>query len=525
MTRKLRIAALAGIVPLCLLAGVVLFLVERQTLSAVKSGTSPEVVLPPLPAEASAREVQQVCGACHAYPPPDSFPRAYWRREIAQGYDFFRNSGLALDYPALESVVQYYEKRAPLEWPLVVPHISSRPLPVPLQLSGHRPPGQTLTPAVSNVNLVHLFDKRRLDILVCDMRSDQVMVMRPYESTPAWQVLGRVPRPAHAEVVDLDGDGILDIVVACLGTFSAADGQVGRVVWLRGAADGTFTPYTLLQGVGRVADVQAADFNGDGKLDLIVAAFGFRDTGEIIYLENHTTDWAKPEFVPHVVDARHGAIHVPVCDLNQDGRPDFVALISQEHETIVAFLNEGNGKFRQETAPHPAYGSSGIQLVDLNGDGKLDVLYTNGDVLDPPPLLKPYHSIQWLENRGKFPFEHHHLASMYGVNRAVAADIDGDGDLDVVAVSWLPSGNFPQREEKNLDSIIVLEQTAPGRFERHVLESRACDHVTCALGDLHGDGRINLVVGNFFGTGGTPQLDAVQIWKNLRPRLPSRAGK
>src|SRR5205807_2639805 len=76
--------------------------------------------------------------------------------------------------------------------------------------------------------------------------------------------------------------------------------------------------------------------------------FGWRNTGEIIYLENHTTDWTRPAFEPHVLDARHGAIHVPVCDLNKDGRPDFVALISQEHETIVAFLNEGHANFARK---------------------------------------------------------------------------------------------------------------------------------------------------------------------------------
>ncbi len=487
--------------------------------------TSPlQVELPPLPAEASAGQVHQFCGACHAYPPPDSFPKSAWRMQVRQGYDFFRNSKLQVDFPPLESVALYYEKWAPQELPPIEQAPPSES-PVQFQCSGYRFPDQVHSPAVSNVNLVHLFDRRKLDVLVCDMRRNQVLVLKPYETPPRWQVLGKVSVPAHAEVVDLDGDGIPDVLVAGLGRFDSCDDRVGSVVWLRGRGDGTFTPITLLEGVGRVADVQAADFNGDGKLDLVVAVFGKHEVGEILYLENRTIDWSKPIFVPHVVDGRPGAIHVPVCDLNGDGRPDFVALISQEHETIVAFLNEGNGRFRKETiytAPHPAYGSSGIQLVDLNGDGRLDVLYTNGDVFDPPYLLKPYHGIQWLENQGRFPFVHHPLAAMYGVERAVAADLDGDGDLDIVAVSCLPGEEFPQRQQLRLDSVLWLEQTAPGRFVRHALETVHCDHFTCAVGDLDGDGTPHLVTGNFWLHDSQPQADAVVIWTSLGPKRSSK---
>jgi hypothetical protein len=232
----------------------------------------------------------------------------------------------------------------------------------------------------------------------------------------------------------------------------------------------------------------------------------------------------KPVFEPHVVDKRHGAIHVPVCDLNGDGKPDFVALISQEHEAIVAFINEGAGRFRKETiytAPHPAYGSSGIQLVDLNGDGRLDVLYTNGDSLDSRHL-KPFHGVHWLENRGTFPFVHHSLTMMAGVERAVAADLDGDGLLDVVAVSWLPVGDFPERGKLGLDSVVLLRQIAPGRFARYSPERGSCDHPTCAVGDLMGDGRLHLVTGNHYFSDPPPEADAITIWRNV---TPGKAGR
>ncbi len=508
-------------------------LLTSLIVTACSRVVSPPDSVPALPSvsseeqvEATSEQVHRFCGYCHAYPPPDTFPRSAWRFETLQGYRFFDR--LLLDKPSLEipvevppreSVVRYYEKRAPEELPLLPQGKAIRSLPVHFEWQVHQYPSPHFwTPAVSNLNLVHLSDDKKLDLLVCDMRSGDILAFKPYEKTPSWRVLGRVSHPAHVEVVDLDGDGIKDLLVADLGSFSPTNEKVGRVVWLRGRPDGTYTPITLLKGVGRVADVQAADFRGTGRLDLIVGVFGWKDTGEILFLENQTTDWSKPVYVPRVLDDRHGTIHVPVCDLNKDGRPDFVALISQEHETIVAFLNQGDGKFRKEiiyTAPHPAYGSSGIQVVDLNGDGNLDILYTNGDILDDPFLLKPYHGVQWLENKGTFPFEHHPLAAMYGAMRAVAADFTGKGKLDIVAAAFLPESRFPQRQKMHLDSLIYLEQVEPGKYVPHTLESITCDHVTCVAGDWNGDGKVHFAVGDLLMEDDNPNASSIALWKNL----------
>jgi hypothetical protein len=484
----------------------------------------PQAAAPSLnsPREANAEQVHRFCGvACHAYPPPNTFPRSAWRREVKQAYDLFRDSKLSFpDFPSQESVVLYFERRAPQELPQPKFDKAAPPWPKPWRRKDYRLPGEASVPAVSHVNVAHLFDRRWLDILVCEMRRGQILALQAYLPEPTWHVLySKGPdqgfNPAHAEVVDLDGDGIQDVIVANLGYTGVTDAPCGSVLWLRGLGEGRFEPHTLLDGVGRVADVQTADFRGRGKLDLVVASFGWRNRGGIYYLENHTLDGKKPHFEPRVLDERHGTVRVPIGDLNGDGKADFVAVISQEHETLVAFINE-DGRFRKETlytAPHPAYGSSGAELVDVNGDGKLDMLYSNGDTLDPPYLLKPYHGVQWLENRGAFPFVHHPLTSMYGAVNAVAVDFAGKGKKDIAVVSFLSSDRFPQREPGRLDSLILLEQTAPGQFVRHSLETVSCDHFTCASGDIYGDGKPRLLTGSFSFLENAKLSQAVTVWE------------
>ena len=132
--------------------------------------TAPAPAVPAAVAEATPEQVHSLCAACHAYPPPDTFPRSAWREEVKQGYDFLRDSTLASPYPSLESVVHYYETRAPLELPLPRPENAPGELPLRFSRRGFRSAGGGTFPAVANVNLVHLFDPKRLDVLSCDMR-------------------------------------------------------------------------------------------------------------------------------------------------------------------------------------------------------------------------------------------------------------------------------------------------------------------------------------------------------------------
>ncbi|MCA9179247.1 MAG: VCBS repeat-containing protein [Planctomycetales bacterium] len=478
--------------------------------------------------------METFCGACHAKPRPESFPRDAWYAEVQRGFDFYHKSKRTdLRPPPLQKVVDYYRALAP-ERLERIPVRSQRDVAdasdVPygdgqthqFQAARISLPGASPFPAVANV---HCQATAQGELLWCDMQLGEVHLLQfAGRELARRDRIAEVPHPSHIEPCDLDADGQPDWLVADLGSFEPADHDRGRVIWLRrvagenGEQDRSTGPHkgrlrwrpdrfqsiVLADGLGRVADVRPADVDGDGLLDLAVAEFGWHDTGRVLLLKGLPPapgDAASPpRFEQLVLDPRPGAIHVPIADINGDGRLDVVALISQEHEQVVVYLGQPDGTFQKElvyAAPDPAFGSSGIQLVDLDGDDDLDVLYTNGDMLDSF-YIKPYHAVHWLENTGTFPFVPRQLATMAGAMRAEAADIDGDGDQDIVVCAFIPDvGLRGEAHPGNYETLMLLEQTTPGAFRRRTLEVSSAGHMSLATGDVDGDGKLDIIVGNF----------------------------
>jgi hypothetical protein len=515
--------ALRMLTPACLLA---LSVTLRLTATPLGPAQPASAQTSAAKETATAEEARARCSTCHPMPPPSIMPKAAWRDElvrmmlIQEGVPEPANASSYIPLPPdWLRLLRYYEANAPERlpdpepWPAVDRSLRLTRRPIPAML-----PGVAL--AIANARFIDLDGDKRLDIIASDMRSGPVLTALASENF-ALKSLASVGHPAHIEPADLDKDGLLDLIVADLGSFQPADHANGRVIWLKRLKTGAYEPVVLAKGLARLADARVADFDDDGDLDVVLGVFGWRRTGNITLLENQTKRWSTPSFSPRVLDPRTGAIHVPVADLNKDGRPDFVALLAQEHETIVAFINTGRLGFEPRTiyaAPHPNWGSSGIDLVDLDKDGDLDVLFTHGDTFDDF-VLKPYHGIQWLENTGNFPFVEHSLATLPGAQRAQAADMDGDGDLDIVAVALIAGGEINDR----LASIVWLEQTKPGVFERHTIEMGQTNHATLDLADYDGDGRPDILVGWFAFTKPFPSW--LDLWSSraaaeARPTSP-----
>ncbi len=482
---------------------------------------------PTVPVDVQAREhlIRQECTQCHKWTPPGILPTKAWFGKTAKMFGLandglLASTGRPMRQVELGEVAAYFQKLAPAE--LDTPALelsqggsirfSSR------QLTGV-PPTDRL-PGTANVRLLDLFaDVAGPVIVACDMISGWVSWADPQLTESRLRGIARLSNPDHAEAVDLDQDGRMDLVVADLGEVMPSDKTEGAVVWLRQMADRRFETHRLIENIGRVADVQAADFDADGDLDLVVAEFGWITVGRILYLENQSSglDPAKPTFKPITLDSRTGSIHVPVVDLNDDGKPDFLALISQHHEAVVAFINQGAGRFEKQdifVAPHPHWGTSGIEVVDFDQDGDSDVLLTNGDTMDDMIRFKPYQGVAWLENHGELQFTHHLIGRYYGAMRAEAGDLDGDGDLDVVASSWIPELSEQERQAMKLPGVVWFERKADGSFEPHPLVDDSCDHPTLEVGDVNGDGRLDVITGTAW-LGKPPsgrEPSAVQVW-------------
>ncbi|QDV15510.1 FG-GAP repeat protein [Gimesia panareensis] len=368
------------------------------------------------------------------------------------------------------------------------------------------PPSKDL-PLITNVQILDFDGDGKNEILACDAADNRILLISvdAEGGQTTRTLIDDVAAPAHATAVDIDADGDLDLAVSILGNIQPDDGVVGKVELFE-QTDNGFVRHVILDDVRRVADVQPGDFDQDGDLDLAVAVFGY-NRGEVLWLENQ----GDFQFFEHQLYQAPGTIHVPVADYDGDGDLDIATIVSQEEEELVAFENLGQGKFRTRSlwmTPNMDLGSAGLIHADLDQDGDEDLILPAGDNLeDFDAYPQPYHGCYWFENQGNWEFEQRRISDLGGTYAGDVADLDGDGDLDVVLVSMTNDWYAPEHA-----SLVWLENDGQQNFTSWQIDSEPIHLVTVAAGDLDQDGLPDIAAGSLNMRKPFDRIGRVTVW-------------
>jgi hypothetical protein len=383
-----------------------------------------------------------------------------------------------------------------------------------LSLFQAMPIGAAITqpPWIAHVTTVDLDRDGLLDVIGCEAQENTIFWIRQVaKGTFEEKIVARDMRaPVHVEAADIDGDGDLDLIVSSMSFVFPNNDRIGTVFILENDGRANFKPHAILENTDRVVDARAADLNGDGKLDLVLAQFGY-DQGMVSWLER-TGPWT---FERRVLLDLSGAINVAVADFNGDRKPDVVALISQQWEEVYYFQNLGDGKFAPKRvwgSTNEDYGSSGLTIADINRDGRMDIVHTNGDGFGPAatPGPRPWHGVQWLENAGDGQFRSHRIGTLAGAYSPVAVDLDGDGAIDIVASAAYADWN---NQNRDVVSLVWFKNDGHNNFEQRVLAKTPKDLLTVAAGDFDGSGKPWLVTGGFYIYPPYDSMSRIVLWR------------
>ena len=322
----------------------------------------------------------------------------------------------------------------------------------------------------------------KLDIMVANIGGGNISVLlgdgRGHFSSAPGSPFACGKSPNDIAVADMNGDGNLDLVIANTGT--------PYISILLGDGKGGFRPSPhspfSTQSHPHVHGVAVADFNGDGKLDVVTDSWG-RDQ-ILMFLGDGAGNLILPGRPFNTGKRPYQRLRS--ADFNKDGRPDVVTT-DLDINAVSILLDDGKGELHDAPgSPFPAgVFPWAVAVDDIDKDGALDlvVLPYDRDITDPKQL-----GLTVLVGNGKggftkmrgSPFS---LAGCRGPERVATGDLSGDGLRDIV-VSCAQN-----------NKLMIYHPATEGAFQVSTREVQT-GWSGLALADLNGDGKDDIVVSN-----------------------------
>ena len=276
-----------------------------------------------------------------------------------------------------------------------------------------------------------------------------------------------------AGAADLDGDGDNDVY-----TTSAFDAN--EISWYENLGGGTFGEQQVIESeLGEPSWLGAGDADGDGDLDLFGAT---RDDRRYFWYENRLNEEISEFVLAQVIldGEGEGANKLIPIDMDNDGDLDALAASARPSEPrpITWYENDGTGNFTNPTViAESTVSRYYARPADIDGDGDIDVVATS--------FVAP---LVWFENLGDGTFSPEQVIATntegaYGLD---VADMDGDGDVDVVTGSYT-------------NEIAWYENNGDGTFSGQQVISRTQSGVFSVItADIDGDGDEDVVAGSYY---------------------------
>ena len=294
-------------------------------------------------------------------------------------------------------------------------------------------------------------------------------------------------------IADVNRDGKPDLLVAneCVSTSRCSNGSVNVLL---GNGDGTFQAdlsYESAVGSSPVPSVVTADLNGDGNVDVLVTnecdSYKGCPNGSVQVLLGRGD--GKFQLPVSYSSGGSNAFSAAVGDVNGDGKPDIVVTNQCDsvgdctNGVVSVLLGNGDGTFRSPVSY--SLGESGgyfVALGDVNGDGKLDIAVGTSSAV----------TVLLGNGDGTFQPAVSYSSGGYSALSVALADVNGDGRLDLLVANECANATGCTN-----GVVAVLLGNGDGTFQpATAIDSGGSDSFYLAVGDVNGDGKLDLVVAN-----------------------------